>query len=307
MDSYNAKGDISNKSFSDYRAGDTYSPFSPQSIGYRNVGGGSGGNESTTDGTSSESITVQGLTLEDYYEYARNWGFRFLDDPTGVEVIYNEGNKSMEIKWTDPADISNNKPCNAIWAGTVVVRKKGGRPKHRWDGTLIVDSTVRDQYKTNGYIDNSNIKKDEDYYYGIFPYDTKGDYRVTTVVKVDTTKVEEAPEIKKIKMSGIIAWDGLETVIMYSGDSNTLTVKLDSGHIVFTLYTGNTSIYSWQSPIGSTVNDVNKIHVSFLQDNTNQAAKPSFIYETATGVYSYNQESPTDVEMGLIYTWLNPN
>lgn len=305
MDSYNAKGDISNKSFSDYRSGDTYNAFSPQSIGYRNVGGGSGSNESTTDGTSSEEITVQGLTLEDYYEYARNWGFRFLDDPTGVEVIYNEANKSMEIKWTDPADISNEKPCKAIWAGTVVVRKKGSRPKHRWDGTLIVDSTVRDQYKTNGYVDSSNINKNDDYYYGIFPYDTKGDYRVTTVVKVDTTKVEEAPEITKIKMGATSDWDGSEITILYSGDSNSLTVQVSNGHIVFKLYLGSTEIYSFTSPVGSSVNDANKIHVSFLKDDTNYLAKPSFIYETANGVYSYNQESPTDAEMADIYTWLS--
>lgn len=305
MDSYNAKGDISNKSFSDYRSGDTYNAFSPQSIGYRNVGGGSGSNESTTDGTSSEEITVQGLTLEDYYEYARNWGFRFLDDPTGVEVIYNEANKSMEIKWTDPADISNEKPCNAIWAGTVVVRKKGGRPKHRWDGTLIVDSTVRDQYKTNGYVDSSNIKKDEDYYYGIFPYDTKGNYRVTTVVKVNTTKIEEAPEITKIKMGGTSDWDGSEIAILYSGDNSSLTVQVSNGHIVFKLYLGNTEIYSFTSPVGSSINDVNKIHVSFLKDDTNYLAKPSFIYETANGVYSYNQESPTNIEMENICSWLN--
>ena len=100
------------------------------------------------------------------------------------------------------------------------------------------------------------------------------------------------------------AWDGSEVVIMYSGDDNTLTVQISSSHIVFKLYTNGTQIYSFTSPVGSSASDVNKIHVAFLKDTTLQAAKPSFIYETGTGTYSYNQEEPTDAQMQAIYTWL---
>lgn len=100
------------------------------------------------------------------------------------------------------------------------------------------------------------------------------------------------------------AWDGSEVVIMYSGDDNTLTVQISSSHIVFKLYTNGTEIYSFTSPVGSSVSDINKIHVAFLKDTTLQVAKPSFIYETGTGTYSYNQEEPTDAQMQAIYTWL---
>ena len=91
----------------------------------------------------------------------------------------------VKIKWTDPPDILTNEPVPCTWAGTVVVRKEGSAPRHRWDGTLIVDSTTRDEYSSSALADNT-IQSNKVYYYGIFPYDTKGDYRFTKCVVVTT-------------------------------------------------------------------------------------------------------------------------
>lgn len=91
----------------------------------------------------------------------------------------------VKIKWTDPPDINTNKPCPAIWAGTVVVRKKKTPPRHRWDGTLIVNSTTRDEYSVTPLVDDT-VEEGKTYYYGIFPYDTNGDYRFTKTIKVET-------------------------------------------------------------------------------------------------------------------------
>ena len=63
----------------------------------------------------------------------------------------------------------------------MVVRRTDRAPLHRWDGTLIKNSTTRDEHKTNALIDSS-VEQGQDYYYGIFPYDTKGDYRFTKTV-----------------------------------------------------------------------------------------------------------------------------
>ena len=90
----------------------------------------------------------------------------------------------VKIKWTDPPDILTNEPVPAIWAGTVVVRKEGSAPLHRWDGTLITDSTVRDQYASTP-LEDTSAERGKQYFYGIFPYDTKGDYRYTKVVSPD--------------------------------------------------------------------------------------------------------------------------
>lgn len=140
-----------------------------------------------------------GATGTDFVEIIRNIGFRLLDEPTSVNVEYNEISEQVEIKWEDPADIATNEPAPAEWAGTVVVRKEGGAPLHRWDGTEITDSTTRDQYKTNALID-ANIDVYKTYYYGIFPYDTKGDYRYTKSVLVSIAS-PETPEVELTALS----------------------------------------------------------------------------------------------------------
>ena len=123
----------------------------------------------------------------DFVETIRNIGFRLLDEPTNVNLLYDDIAKNVQIKWTDPADINSDEPAPAQWAGTVVVRKEGSAPRHKWDGTVIVDSTTRDEYKTNALVD-STVEYGKRYFYGIFPYDTKGDYRFTKVIQSGETE-----------------------------------------------------------------------------------------------------------------------
>lgn len=100
-------------------------------------------------------------------------------------------------------------------------------------------------------------------------------------------------------------WDGSETTLLWSGNSNKLTAKIANSHIVFTFYSGDTVIYSFNSAVGTGVADIGKIYVSFLIDHDFQVAKPSFIYDNGDSTYSYNQETPTDAQMADLYTWVN--
>ena len=131
---------------------------------------------------------------------------------------------------------------------------------------------------------------------------TNGKMETNTVNSNKFTFLTGSPVISDIELGE--DWDGSEIAIMYSGNNNSLTVQVSNSQIIFTLYTGNTSIYSWTSSHGTDISDLDKIHVSFLKDDIHFFAKPSFIYETATGVYSYNQEVLTDAEMLSVYTWL---
>jgi len=264
-----------------------------------------GDSDVATSGSGADGISV----LKDdwktkFVKAIRNIGFRMLQEPSHISVSYDADSGEVGIMWTDPEDISNSRPAPATWAGTVVVRKEGSEPWYPWDGTILVNSTTRDAYANTPFVD-SNIEINKQYYYGIFPYDDKGDYRFTKVISVNTSKEILAPLITDVHMGGAGTWDGSEIEILWSGDSNSLTVQISNSSIVFKLYTGDTEIYSFTSPVGSSVADVDKIHVAFLKDDTNEVAKPSFVYYTGTDVYSYNQESPTDAEMGLIYTWLS--
>lgn len=297
VDEYSAKGDKKLPAFGDYSSSSGYSTKTSRSYG----GSGKGSSQLGSD----DSTITEGMTIEDWIEYERNINHRFPDEPLSVSVEFNEDFPNVTIKWSDPSDILTNEPAQSIWAGTVVIRKEDKPPRNRWDGVEIVESTTRDEYKDDAYTDET-IAVNRIYYYGIFPYDENGNYRPTKTIKVDTSENLEPPTIVKIKSGTYTEWDGSELDIMWSGDNNKLSVKVENDTITFTMYLFGSVIYTFNSPVGSTPADVKKIHVAFLEDETNHVAKPSFVYHTGSGVYSYNQEDPTDAEMANIYLWIHP-
>ena len=112
----------------------------------------------------------------------------------------------VELKWSDPDNISSWEPKPCAWEGTVIIRKRNAAPLHRWDGELIVDSTTKDAYKDTAFIDDT-IQLNRTYYYGFFPYYTAYTedghaikyYRFTKTVRVSTGTTIDAPEILSIE------------------------------------------------------------------------------------------------------------
>lgn len=83
--------------------------------------------------------------------------------------------EKVYIKWTDPEDIVLNGATLAGWAGTILVRKAGSVPSSRRDGTIVIDSTVRDAY-SDTYFCDSGLSNDVTYYYKFFSYTTSNAY-----------------------------------------------------------------------------------------------------------------------------------
>lgn len=94
-------------------------------------------------------------------------------------------------------------------------------------------------------------------------------------------------------------WDGSEVDIVWSGQTNKMTVQKEGNDIVYTIYSGNNVIYQFDG-----VGEINDTYIGFLIDDTNEVAKPSMIY-VGSDNYSYNQEEPTEEQMADIYTWLS--
>lgn len=139
----------------------------------------------------------------------RNGGYRFLDEPSGVSVVYNKAQSQVEIKWTDPSDITDYKPLPAEWVGTCLIRKEGSAPLHRWDGELLVRSNTRNEYSSTAYVDDT-IESNKRYYYSIMPYYIALDdeyhpvryYTWTKIVSVDTARILVAPTILGAEVEG---------------------------------------------------------------------------------------------------------
>ena len=104
-----------------------------------------------------------------------------LSQPISVEV---EGqNGYVKLKWTDPDDVAIDGDTVATWKKTVVVRKEGSSPSSISDGTIVVESTTRNEYSTTPYkddgLDNGTV-----YFYGIFPCTTDDVYTLSYVTHI---------------------------------------------------------------------------------------------------------------------------
>ena len=193
---------------------------------------------SGTAGASAGS-SAGGYSSFDFVEIIRNIGFRLLDEPSNVNIYYDESQNTVALKWTDPADINTNEPAPATWAGTVVVRKEGSAPRHKWDGTIITDSTIRDQYSSNALIDSA-LQAAPGYYYGIFPYDTKGDYRYTKVVSTGIVEPTHTFTMK-LKASEGLKYQNQNPIALYGSMGS-----YDSGSQSY--YFSQNCIFSFSSP-----------------------------------------------------------
>ena len=92
------------------------------------------------------------------------------------------GNAQVTLTWTDPKDkyatpegetAQDPDQLVRVWDHTVLVRKTGSQPAGPNDGTVVVSSSVRNQYQTTAYVD-SGLTNDTTYYYGVFAYNKDG-------------------------------------------------------------------------------------------------------------------------------------
>lgn len=85
------------------------------------------------------------------------------------------GDGSVVLKWEDPEDYTTTDNYPVEWASTRIVRKTGGYPSDENDGTVVVTSTTKNQYKSNGFTDGG-LTNYTTYYYRAFSCSTDGVY-----------------------------------------------------------------------------------------------------------------------------------
>lgn len=106
--------------------------------------------------------------------HAKGGGTTVTPKPVNNPTIEN-ANASVIIKWQDPENTVINGSTFSTWAGTKLVMKETGYPANPDDGTLVIDNTVRDKYKTTGYT-VTGLTNGKKYYFALFPYSTDGVY-----------------------------------------------------------------------------------------------------------------------------------
>ena len=92
-----------------------------------------------------------------------------------VDPAIVSSNAKVTITWGDPDDSIIDGVVLSTWAGTKLLMKEDGYPENENDGTVIIDNTVKDAYKTSGYVVD-NLTNGNTYYFALFPYSTDGIY-----------------------------------------------------------------------------------------------------------------------------------
>lgn len=105
---------------------------------------------------------------------AKGGGATITPKPTVNPQIKND-DKKVVITWEDPTNTVIDGSTLSTWAGTKLVMKESGYPTSPDDGTVLVDNTTRDKYKTTGF-EKSGLTNDKQYYFALFPYSTDGIY-----------------------------------------------------------------------------------------------------------------------------------
>lgn len=100
------------------------------------------------------------------------------------DLSIEENADNLTLKWKDPDNVVFNGETIAEWGGTKVVRKEGSSPESVTDGTLVVDSTVKDQYAVEG-LQDTDVVEDSQYNYALFPYTTKNVYTMSDKNRVN--------------------------------------------------------------------------------------------------------------------------
>ena len=101
-------------------------------------------------------------------------GATITPKPTVNPQIKND-DKKVVITWEDPTNTVIDGSTFSTWAGTKLVMKESGYPTSPDDGTVLVDNTTRDKYKTTGFT-KTGLTNDKKYYFALFPYSTDGVY-----------------------------------------------------------------------------------------------------------------------------------
>ena len=91
------------------------------------------------------------------------------------DLFVQHGNTKLYITWKDPEDYTSTDGKLVKWAYTRIVRKTGSYPKNENDGTVVIESSVKNQYAESPFTD-TGLTNNTNYYYAAFACSSDGVY-----------------------------------------------------------------------------------------------------------------------------------
>ena len=138
-------------------------------------------------------IQAAGIFMENdrlFYTDSKGVTHEFRNDYGGIAPMPVKHKDIQKVEngfcltWTDPDDSTYQENVYCTWQKTVIVRKESSYPESPYDGTVVIENSIRNQYAKEGYIDICDNTKN--YKYRAFPcsinkvysYDNKNKFGV---------------------------------------------------------------------------------------------------------------------------------
>jgi hypothetical protein len=188
----------------------------------------------------------------EWIEHKSSEGFK-VGNVSNLKADEDDG--TLQVSWQDPPDVYiedslGNSIKIATWAGTKLVINDTAFPINENDGTLLVDSTVRNQYKSNGFL-IENLENDKTYYIALFPYTTEGVVTIDSANRIAGTPTEIDPN----------SWRGIQKIVRQGLASEYFSV----GDQLVSLYDGKEIVWEVIGIDVDTPADSNYTHSMTLQ------------------------------------------
>lgn len=161
-------------------------------------------------------------------------GYSLLSNVEDLKVD-SVGDKFIEISWKDPLDVVVDGITITEWKGTQIRIKKGNYPSNEKDGTLVLDSKIRNQYQNNPY-KITGLDNHDKYFIMAFPYTDKNVFTVDSANRISATPspyddLTDAPGPKNL-ISGTMEegfFGEVSSGEFITGDSLTSQVGISQG------------------------------------------------------------------------------
>lgn len=226
---------------------------------------------------------------------------------TNIETVV--ASERVYLSWTDPEDITLSEQSLATWAGTLLVRKAGSPPTSRRDGTIVLDSKIKNAYSTSYFCDNGLVNG-QTYYYKFFPYTEKGAYTDDELNIISVIPTAQIDALEGWNVGGIVAsteagdgkmsikWRDPNNIIRLNGEailavwaSTTVVVKegsyaisKDDPDAVYALKVTTHNQYFYAHPLIVTgLTNGTTYYISFFPETTDGGINASPV-QRATGV-----------------------
>ena len=174
-------------------------------------------------------VKVDGTTVflsEEGVLSAKGGGGTSIAPKAVSNVSIKNGNGKVSITWTDPDDVILEGITLSTWAGTKLVMNESNYPTNENDGTVVLNSTTRNQYQSTGYT-VTGLTNNKTYYFALFPYSTDGIYNYSEagrlLGKPSLVKLDPCTDMKATATMGKVSVTWTDPAATKTVDGNTAT------------------------------------------------------------------------------------